>query len=230
MSFQSTLIDTPTVGLEDLQRAAFYAFFEGMNNALIEIADYWAPRDAEFDIRTGNNFAPTVLEPIPNSNFFEGHKPSLILGGPGGYPNIAVFAMQADSNPESDRFDQIDSWLDSLLVEVMVKAINEETVNRRIHRTTEAAIMCLRRNPTLGRAITGFLTVPNIVISDVFAVRSPSQGGAYPGQSGASTDRYIWQGSQIKFKIPKDAIQPASGSGAFSEASTVDYGANIDQG
>lgn len=226
-----TLIDTPLVGLEDVQRAAFYVFFEGFNNALREIAGYWITRDQEYDSRVGTKFAPVELEPIPNANFNEGHKPSLILTGPSSFPNLAVFAIQATPSPESDKFDHMDSWIDSILVEVMVKALEtqEEIVNRRIHRATEAAVLCIRRNQDLGGAVTSLSTSPSIDISEVFAVRSPSQGGAYKGQI-PSGNNYIWQGSSIRFKVPKDSVLPSSGPNTFDTASQVDYSQYIDQG
>lgn len=223
MSFiQHTLIDTPLVGLEDLQRAAFYVFYAGMNNAIAQIQDYWASRDIKFNALTGRNIPITVLEPIPASNFHEGHKPSLIQGDPSNYPNIAVFATQADPSPENDSFDQIDSWANRLLVEVMVKGDDEETTNRRIQRTTEAAVMCLRRNPTLGSAVFGLRTAPTVIISNIFAVNSPSQGG--------TGTRYLWQGAQIQFRISKDSVNPSSGPGTFAGASQIDYSQYVDQG
>src|SRR5438309_7529424 len=127
--------------------------------------------------------------------------------------------MQADPSPEDLRFDQIDSWIDQLLIEVMVKGTDETTTNRRIQRAVEAAVLCIRRNPNMGGATYGLNTRPSIVISDIFAVRSPSQGGAYqnqPDQSGSRTGaRYIWQGAQIRFRIQKDSVTPASGSETF---------------
>jgi hypothetical protein len=229
-----TLLETPLIGLEDIQRAAFFVFVKGMTNALNEIAEYWAPRDLKYDNQMGASLAPTTLEQIPSTNFHEGHKPSLLKGSPEGYPNLAVFAMQADPSPEDLRFDQIDSWIAQLLIEVMVKGLDEDTTNRRIQRTVEAAVLCIRRNPNLGGATYGLNTRPSIVISDLFAVRSPSQGGAYPRQPEADGDRtgarYVWQGAQIRFRVQKDSSPPASGSKTFDEASQVDYRQFIDQG
>lgn len=229
-----TQLTTPLVGLEDLQRAAFYVFFEGMNNTIDEIQARWASRDEEFNTVTGRMLPATALEHIQSANFHEGHKPSLIRGNPDLYPNIAVFATQATPSPESDRFDQIDTWFDSLLVEVMVKGYDEETTNRRIQRTTEAAVMCLRRNSTLGGAGFGFQTAPTVIISDLFAVNSPSQGGAYPGQANptgsTSGGRFLWQGAQIQFRVVRDSVYPSSGPGTFADASQIEYSQHIDQG
>jgi hypothetical protein len=229
-----TLTETPLVGLEDLQRAAFWVFFEGMNNALQEISDYWAPRDLVYDQRVGTTLAPTVLEAIPTNNFHTGHKPSLVNGSPDNYPNLCVFAMQATPAAESNNYDQIDAWLDSLLVEVMVKGPDEDVTNRRIQRTVEAAVMCIRRNPTLGGSTYGLANAPSIVISDLFAVSSSSQGGAYqyqPNPMGmVDGGRYVWQGAQIQFRIQKDSSPPSSGPGTFAEASQIDYSQYIDQG
>lgn len=222
MSF--TLLDTPTVGLEDIQRALFYVFFESLNNALTEVSGYWTQRDQRFNELTGRDIPVTVLETIPNDNFHEGHKPSLILAGPESFPNIAVFAMRADPSAESAHFDHIDSWNDLLLVETMVKGTDEDTTNRRIQRTVEAIILCIRRNRDLGGAVNGISSAPSIMISDLFAVASsPSQGGGYG-------ERYVWQGAQINFRVQKDSVSPSSGPGTFAQASQVDYSQYIDQG
>lgn len=219
----STLITTPVVGLEDIQRAAFYVFFEHFNQVLAEVQSSWNGKDTVFSQRTGRTPTPTVLEPISNDNFHEGHKPSLVRGTPDAYPNLAVFAMRADPSGENDQFDQIDSWSDSLLIEIMVKAEDEETVNRRIQRTTEAAIICLRHNPTLGQAVTGLETAPTVIISDVFALKTVANDGGYG-------KRFIWQGSAIQVRIRKDAIAPPPIGEIFSKASSIDYSQHIDQG
>jgi len=225
------LIDTPLVGLEDIQRAAFYVFFEGLNNALTEIAEYWVDRDAAFDTRVGTKFAPVTLETVPVMNFFEGHKPSLILGGPDDYPNLAVFAVQAAPTGESSQFDTMDSWFISLRVEIMVKALidQEEIVNRRIQRMAEATVLCIRRNPALGGAVTGIDAAPSVIISDVFAVRSPGQGGGYQAQGGDGS-QFVWQGAAITFRVPKDSVSPSDGTSTFASSSQIDYSQYIDQG
>jgi hypothetical protein len=228
-SSATTLIDTPLVGLEDIQRAAFYVMFESLNNALTEIEAYWTPRDAEYKERTGLNLAAVTLEPVENQNFYEGHIPSLIRGTPDDYPNCAVMATRAAPSSESSRFDQMNSWNDSVLIEIMVKAEHETWVNRRCHRTAEAVVLSITRNENLGGAVNGIMAPPSIDIGDVFAVRSPGSGGAYKGQDGDGA-RYVWQGASIKFQIQKDSAQPSSGSGTFSSASQIDYSQFIDQG
>lgn len=232
-----SLLDTPLVGLEDVQRAAFYVFFEGVNTALEQIESYWAERDQIFVERTGIDLDKTTLEEIPAQNFHEGHKPSLIRGTPEDYPNLAVFATRATVAAESDRMDQMDAWVNSLLVEIMVKAEGdtdadhraEEIVNRRCHRTAEAVVLTLRRNINLGGAVRGIMTAPTISLGDVFAVRSTSDGGGYPGQGG-SGGRYLWQGASIEFRVQKDSVLPSSGGETFGSASQVDYGQHVDQG
>jgi hypothetical protein len=218
-----TLLDTPTVGLPDLQRAAFYVFFEGMNNAQQEIDAYWQPLDQRFNTVTGRNIPPVTMEPIPASNFHEGHKPSLVLGTPDTYPNLSVFAMRADPSAQSPSADNFEAWDDQISVEVMVKGTSEDETNRRIQRMADAVVLCLRRNPDLGGAIIGEISQPAVMISDLFKVRSPGQGGAYG-------ETYVWQGAQISFRVRKDSVRPSSGPGTFAEASQVDYSQFIDQG
>lgn len=216
-----SLIQTPVTGLEDIQRATFYMFFSKMNGMLQQISDYWTPRDLRFDEVTGRSTSPTVLESIPNANFHEGHKPSLINGAPENYPNLAVFAMRADPNEEDGPFDQIDSWSDQILVEIMVKGEDEDLVNRRIQRTTEAAVACLREYPTLGGAVLGPESSPVVTISDVFALKADPSNGGYG-------ERLIWQGSAIEWIIQKKSTQPQSP--IFSQSSQTDYSKYIDQG
>jgi hypothetical protein len=224
-----TLLETPTVGLEDLQRTAFYIFVGGMNNAIDQIAEYWRPRDELLDEKMGSHYAPTKLEYIPCENFHEGHKPSLVNGVPENYPNLAVFAMSASPAGESAAFDELEAWMDTLLVEVMVKGLEEVETNRRIQRTVEAVVLCLRRNLNFGGAIYGVPDAPDVVISELFAVRNISQGGAYPGEA-RSGGRYVWQGAQVTFRIQKDAVRPPVGRDTFAGSSQVDYSNFIDQG
>ncbi len=223
MSINTTLVGTPTVGLEDLQRAAFFVFYENFNNILLEVQAYWLPRDRIFDHRTGRTTAGITLEPIKGNNFHEGHKPSLVKSGPEAYPNIAVFANQGVPSSESGQFDQMQSWSDSMLVEIMVKGADEDVVNRRIQRTAEAAILCIRQNPTLGGACTGMEEAPSLAISDVFAIH----GDARDEGTGA---RLIWQGAQITWSIRKDSITPPPTGSIFRNASSFDYSqADFDQ-
>jgi hypothetical protein len=222
----STLLKTPVVGLEDIQRAAFYVFFEHFNAVLSEVEAYWDSRDQIFDQRTGRSTYPTTLEPIAADNFHEGHKPSLILNNPDGYPNLAVFANTAAPSSEDTQLDQIDSWLDMMVVEIMVKADDEDSVNRRIQRTSEAAVICLRRNPTLGGAIDGLESSPTLAISDVAAVRTNAQGTS----SGDYGPRFLWQGSQIQWRVRKDSLAPGNLGSIFAGASQTDYSQYIDQG
>lgn len=218
----STLL-TPAVGLEDLQRASFYVLFESMNTVIRQVSVYWNNKDARFDVVTGRKTSPTTIESIPNNNFHEGHRPSLIQSDPSGYPNIAVFAMRADPSSESNLLDQVDSFSDSILIEIMVKAEDEVVVNRRIQRTTEAAAIAIRNNQTMGGAATGLETAPSVIISDVFALKSNASKGGYG-------TRYIWQGSALQYKIRKDAILPGPDGNIFAGTGQTDYSSFIDQG
>jgi hypothetical protein len=220
---QVTLLDTPLAGLEEIQRTVFYAFFEGMNTAQQQVDAYWQTRDQRFNVVTGRKIPAILLEPIPPQNFHEGHKPSLVLGGPETFPNIAVFANSATPSPEDGQFDQLNSWEILVTVEILVKGENEDETNRRVQRAAESALLCLNRNQTLGGAVTGLTASPTVVISDLFKVASPGQGGAYK-------KTYVWQGAQITFSVQKDAVIPSDGADTFARSSEVDYSQYIDQG
>lgn len=218
-----TTLLTPAVGLEDLQRASFYVLFESVNIVIPQVSAYWNAKDARFDVVTGRKTSPTSIEPIANDNFHEGHRPSLILSDPTGYPNLAVFAMRADPSSENNQLDHFDSFSDSILIEIMVKANDEIVVNRRIQRTTEAVAIAIRNNQTMGGACTGLETAPSVIISDVMAMKSNASKGGY-GQ------RYIWQGSALQYRIRKDAVLPGLDGDIFAGTGQTDYSRFIDQG
>lgn len=223
----TTLLTTPIVGMEVIQRSAFYVLFEGLNNALNELSAYWASFDLEFDTVTGRSTSPTLLESVPPENFHEGHKPSLVSSEPSNYPNVAVFVSRAD--PSGYGSDESDSWTETVDIETMIKGDDEDTTNRRVQRMCEAVVLCIRRNPTLGMTIQGLEETPSVEITELYAVRVPSQGGAYQGQYDQGA-RFLWQGAGISFRVLKDSALPSSGPSTFAEASQINHSQYIDQG
>jgi hypothetical protein len=208
-----TLITDSTIGTEDVQRQAFLVALDHFNDALIAIASKWDINDEALALRLGVEYVPTVLEPIPVENFYEGHVPSLINAPVDKYPNFAVMVFRATPGAENDLMDHGDLYRDSLVIDVMVKGQNEQEVNRRAHRTAEAANLCIRSNPTLYGVVDGLDTAPSLDISDVF-VRRDKEKGHY-GQT------WFWQGARLSYGVRKTATL-ASSIGGFMPSAGID--------
>lgn len=205
-----SLVETATTGLEEIQRQVFFKLFEDMNDTILVIAERMDTSDEEFATRTGRPYVQTVIEPVEPANFYEGHRPSLITAPIEDYPNVSVMATRSAPTPESDLLDHGASYRDSIIVEIMAKAIeDEETVNRRIHRLAQAAHVCLMRDQTLNGVVSGFDTTPSVAISDVFTRKE--QTGYGPN--------WFWQGARLEYAVRKEAGHfPSSSSGSIFQS------------
>lgn len=207
-----TSVALSTIGLEEVQRAAYFQLFENLNEAVTEIETTWAVSDEDFATRTGTDYVPTTLEPIDPANFYEGHRPSLIRAPIENYPNVSVSATRATPGINTDMFDHQDLYRNVIWVEIMVKASNEEEVNRRIMRTADAANSVMLSDPTLGGTIHGFDASPSLIISDVFTRKERSAYGA----------EWLWQGARLEYAVRKEAVRPSTSTGSFFRAAGYD--------
>lgn len=215
----SLLVQTPLVGLEQVQRKAFYALFDQLNDTIAEIEAEMNVSDLDFNEHTGRTVPPTVVERIEPDNFIEGHKPSLIKAAIDRYPNCSVWALRANPTAESALLDHQTVYRDLLYVETMVKAIeDEETVNRRAHRTAEAVNIVMLRNKTLGGTVSGFTDEPSLEMSDVFTRKERTAYGPH----------WFWQGVRLTYAVRKDAVMPSSSGSSFRGAGAF-MGIDIDQ-
>jgi len=73
-----TLTSSPIIGLEQIQRQAFFVLFDGLNDAISQIQAIMDDSDQEFATRTGRTYTELEIEQIADSEFYEGHRPSLI--------------------------------------------------------------------------------------------------------------------------------------------------------
>lgn len=209
----STLIADATLGLEDIQREAFIVCWENFDAALGAIAEKWDARDEADADRLGVPHVATELELVdrtptddnPTGNYWEGHVPSLINAPVENYPNLAVMCFRGTPGPQSDLFDHADQYLNSLIVDVMVKATNERDVNRRAHRMAEAAHLCLRSNSTLHGTVEGLNTAATADISDVFVRREKTKG--HYGSV------WYWQGARLSYGMKKMSSVATSSNG-----------------
>lgn len=196
----TTLTNTTLIGLEQVQRAAFFTVLDGLNANIGVVQTYMNSSDQEFATRVGVTYAPTIIELVANANFHEGHRPSLISAPVSEYPNVSVTGNRATPSAENNSFDQLDSYRDTLAIEVMVKSIESESeINRRVRRTAEAINITIMQDPTLGGVVNG-VEAPTVMISDVFTRKERTAYGPH----------WFWQGARVEYGILKEAVQPPS--------------------
>lgn len=226
----TTLTSTGLIGLEQIQRQAWRILIENLNDYITQVETFMAISDEEVAELSGQDYEPTDIERVELENFYEGHRPSLINAPIERYPNVAVMAYRGVPGDENTVLDQIDSYNDTLALELMVKGQDEQTVNRRVQRTAEAANLCLMRDQSLGGLVTGFETAPTLTVSDVFTRKERTSYGPH----------WYWQGARIEYAVRKDAVAPTAPTGSILRAalspgngngnSQADYSQFIDQG
>lgn len=207
----TTIINLPIIGLEPIQRAAFRQLYDGLNGALSQMALFMDRSDEEMATLRGAVYEPTVLEPIDPTNFYEGHRPSLINAAIEKYPNCSVMANQA-TPATLDLIDQADAYRCNLFVEVMAKTTDsEEVVNRRVQRMAEAVNITMMTDQSLGGVVTAFDGPPVVVVGDVFVRKEKTSYGA----------EWLWQGARLEYAVRKEAARPSS-NGAVLPAFDID--------
>lgn len=192
---------TPSIGLEDIQRAALIQIAQNLNDMIDTINTEYATKDVEFSTAMGQVNSVTEVEHIPTGSFHEGHRPSLIEADMALYPNVSVMAYQA--MPGDELLDQLDTFNNSLYIEAMVKSpiftadadeVKAETiVNRRIQRMTDAIKRVITADITLGGTQFALQDPPTVNITDAFIRRAEKSRG----------DRWLWQGSRVEYTIKK---------------------------
>lgn len=208
-----SLVSTPTIGLEEVQRKAFYVLFDGLNSVLAEMQTEWDRRDETFATRTGREFIRTVLEPIQPENFYEGHRPSLIDADVTSYPNVSVMTPRAVAGVGTDQQDHMEVHRNLLWIECMAKSeANEDEVNRRSLRLVEAVHITLMRNPTLEGIVAGFDTAVNANMGDVFTRKQRTAYGPH----------WFWRGGRLEYAVRKESAHPVSSGPVFPTAPVYD--------
>jgi len=209
----SLLVREPILGLEQIQRAMLAQLARTVNPALEQIQAWMGPSDEQIAAVVGQEYEPTLLEPILPQNFVEGHRPSLIDAPITNYPNLAVWAVRASATPESEVFDQLSVNSILVYIEVMVKSIaSEEEVNRRLQRTVEAINIAAMSDTTLGGVVTGFDGDPLVELADLFTRKERTAYGP----------EWFWQGARLEYAVRKEAVIPSSSAGSFFRTAQFD--------
>jgi hypothetical protein len=196
----TSVISLPVIGIEAIQRAAFVQLYHGLNDAIGRANAFMSHSDQEIAVLTSREYFETNLESVDESNFYEGHRPSLINAPIDRYPNCSVMVNQA-TPAALDLVDQADAYRCNLFVEVMVKGIeDEEEVNRRVHRMVEAANMVMMSDQTLGGVVNSFDAPPVAIIGDLFTRKEKTSYGS----------QWLWQGARVEYGIRKEASRPST--------------------
>lgn len=204
-----TLIDNPTIGLEQIQREAFYVLFYNLNAQLALVEADWEGPDEIFAETVGMPYIKTELEPVEPTNFHEGHRPSLLKAPPDKYPNVCTMAYRAAPDPSDDAFDHSSVYRDSLFVEAMLRSlISDGEINRRAQRMVVAINNCIQANPTLNGVVNAIAGVPTVQISEVFVRKERTAYGP----------EWFWQGVRLDYVVQKEAAVPSSSGSIFRPA------------
>jgi hypothetical protein len=218
-----SIVGTPKIGFEEIQRGALRLLFAEVNDAIAEVSTDMATDDQLLALEMGQTYVPTTVELIDPKNFYEGHRPSLIDAAASRYPNCSVWALRAAPSVDSGSFDQVDINVISLFIEIMVKDLeSEENVNRRLSRTVEAVHAVIAKDPTLGGVVSGLNTDPIIELADVFTRKD--RGGSDTGQGARAAygSTWFWQGARLTYAVRKETGMSSAGS--FFRSAGIDQG------
>jgi hypothetical protein len=187
-----SLVGISAVALGQIQRQAFYVFFDHLNDALAEQDLLWASSDQEFEIHTGRTIEPITLEPVVPENFHEGHNPGLIEAEIDEYPNCSVMIERWVPAPTNATADHWDERQLNLGIEIMAKSVvSPAEANQRTIRMVEAVHAVLAANRSLGGAVQEVTDAGNGFLTSIDRrAEQTSYGSAW-----------YWQGGRVNYTI-----------------------------
>lgn len=211
----SSLVSKPTLGLEQIQRAALYIFYKEFNNTLAHVEAAWADSDEAFATAMGRDPVVVDLPAIPDDHFHEGHRPSLINAPVENYPALSVMVLSGRRIETAS--DHTETYVNNLIVEMFVCTEGEgetaETViERRAHRYAEAAEVLMSANPTLANTVLDRVAGPKVDITNTFIRKDKTSYGK----------PYSWKGIRMEYNVRKDAVLPSSAGGNLVGGKDID--------
>lgn len=186
-----TLAIDQGTGLEEIGRAAFVILHAELNAQIAAQAARWEARDQEMATLLDRTYVPADVQPILAPDWHLGVRETLVEADPNRFPNLSVMAYTSAPAAISETADQYDMFSIQLFVEAMVNGLDEDVVNRRCQRTADAIVRTIREHRTLDGVVLEVGTAPTITLSDLFARRAETGGGA----------RFWWQGCRIEWTI-----------------------------
>ena len=192
----TSLLTARGFGLEQIEREVHIILHDQLNDELETQEAIWYDADEEFSETIGSKVGKTYLEPIPLENFYSGHRPSLLGGGPENFPNVCVMCY---SGIPTDDIDQMQNFLIDIDIEIMIKSeLNEEDANRKIHRTLEAVNQVMFRNESINGFSIGYTSDPDVIITNIF----------YQNEEVSHGKEWWWMGARIGYNIIRHSKLP----------------------
>lgn len=186
---------TSSIGLERLQRAAILQLATLLNDKIDDENTLWAARDTAFFTSLYGAPRTITVEHVETTNFYAGHRPSLIEAPIERYPNCS--AMAYTSTPKGSNDDHGEMLDLKLAVELMAKSVvDEEEVNSMIQRMADAAVQVFVNADFSFGGIVPVDGMPTVTLGDVFVRREEKGRGT----------RWFWQGARLEFSVDKFAI------------------------
>jgi hypothetical protein len=177
-----------SLSLELVGKRALSVLKDNLNTELDAQYTLWQTIDSSLGYPLVRN------EYVRPENFYHGHRPSLIDAPVDKYPNVCSMAWQA--TPEVERLDEMNKYQIILFIESMCKSVeDEEELNSRVQRMTDAIHTCFMKNKSLGGTTVRLGDTPRATLSEIF-VRPEIRGHG---------DRFLWQGSRLEYSIEKYA-------------------------
>ena len=184
---------TASFGTERLARQIAIHLHASLNAELALVQTQWDALDDDFIDRTGQARRTVTLEPVERRNIYLGHTPSLIEAPVDRYPNVSVMAYEAGHDEELQT-DHYAAYTINVFAEVMCKSeFDEQEVNARIQRTTDAVNRIVMADRTLGGLVTALHADPIVEFGDVI-LRKEDKG------HGTS---FMWQGARLEWAFRK---------------------------
>jgi hypothetical protein len=186
------LLDS-SLGLEEISQRVLKILAAEINDEIDVQMAAADSRDQELaEILQRPYHGTTVLERIEPENMHLGHRMSVVEAPMEGFPNLCVMAWKADPLAQMG-LDQVDFYNDQVYVEVLVKADDEDTVNKRAHRTAEAVHAVINRHRNLDGLVLDISDTPSVLVSDLFPRREKAGSGA----------TWWMQGARLEYAVTK---------------------------
>lgn len=165
-----TINNSTSLGAERFQREVALIMKVNIDGALTFVADSWTQLDQDYATAMGITYVALELEEI-GSNIFTGDRPSLIDDDTPltSYPNLSIIVDTITAAPTS--IDQGSQYLNTLVIETIVKGDNEFDVDRRCKRTVDAINFVMQNNNTLNGLVFPLAQDPTIRWSNTFQRR-----------------------------------------------------------
>jgi hypothetical protein len=207
----SELLVTEDLGLELVQRAAWFQLLQNLPALVAKQQLDWDARDVLLAAKLSEAVSPTALEIPIERDFHEGINPAILDAPMDRFPNVSVLCFAGSADP-AEQFDQFDTYALTLQVETVVRAgpfkddqsdfdaMNEASklVQRRCHRFTAAVVQAIGMDKTLGGLVLPIRRPPNVTESNIIRRKSESEQGGR-----ASGSAWFLQGSRLIYTVSK---------------------------